>query len=1520
MKKILLLFLILGSFGLLQAQVFKTVALSNAGTLYSTLAGDELNSITNLTITGNIDARDFKTMRDLMPVLAEIDLSGAKIVAYSGTEGTSIRGTIAYLQDAIPEFAFCNGQWNGKNSLVSILFPTSLTKIQFSAFVRCNGLKELNIPEGVTTLENNIFAESNGLTTINIPSTVTSIGDETFRNCTGQFIVDEKNEDYSSLDGVLYNKDKTQLLRCLIDKAGEFIIPETVKSISWLGFENCKNLTSITIPASVTNIGTYAFLMQYGGNLSSLKVCSPTPVVFPSYYLVFEGINKASCTLYVPKGSELAYQNAEKWKDFQNIVELTYVPDDNFELALIDLGYDSGPLDDYVPTANISGVKSLTLNGKNIADVTGLQDFTSLDYLDLRENSIKNIDVSKNTNLTYLSLYKNQLTSLDVSKLSKLDFLILGYNQVNYLDVTSNGLLRFLDCGWNPLSSLDLSKNTILESLYCNSANLTTVDVSNNPNLITLNCSTNKISNLNLTQNSKLRNLICNNNLLTELNIDINLELDFLQCSNNQLAVLGLSKNSKLTRIYCSQNNLTILDVSSCPLLTNFDCFNNKLASLNLKNGNNSNLVGQYKGFNASNNPNLFCIQVDDPALAINYAGWYKDKFASYSSDCSNFPMTYVPDDNFEQTLINIGLDSGTLDNYVPTNRISSLSTLNISNKGILDLTGIQDFISLVELNCNSNGLTKLDLSKNTKLVRLVCFKNLLSGLDITKLSDLQVLECYTNKIGSLNLASNVNLTYLDCSDNPMNNIDISGNTNLISIYCGRTNISTLDVTQNSKLSVLGCENNNLSTLDLSKNRVLEKLYCHRNQITNLNLNSNSKLLVLHAYNNFLTGLDLSSNQLLQLVYIEYNKLSSLDLSKSPDLWRLRCYSNQITSLDLSQNHKLQYLDCSVNNLSSIKLNNGNNSILTYMNAKSNINLFCIQVDNPSLAGTYIGWYKDASASYSDKCNNAPIADAGSDQTVSEETTVTLDGTASSDLDNDILNYSWTAPDRVTLSDLNSPNPTFIAPLVSSDTDFEFQLTVNDGTENSQTDIVKITVKLVNVPPAANAGADQLIAEGSLVTLDGTLSTDSEGLPLTYLWSAPDGIILTGANTAIPTFTAPEVMIDSEFAFQLVVNDGKKSSQPDEVIVKVLQVNKPPVANAGQDQSVNEGVKVTLDGTLSSDFDNDNLTYTWIAPAGIVLDLTDPAKPTFITPDITTDKHYVFSLIVSDGRITSPADYVTVFVKFVNQSPVVKCNNIIVNLDNTGNYKLSSSDLVKLAEGSIDNEDEFKKLVISAEPNSFSCQDVGTPVNVKVTVIDSEGASSFGYSLIKVLDVTPPTFSSIPKNYSAVILAGENYILPDFSELYPAKDACSNVSYTQNPTSGKMYTGSTKEMVTLKATDIYGNAAQINISFALNVRSKLKSAEINPSNQISDAVELIVYPNPFKDRVYFILTSPKETNATLELYSMNGVKLKTLFSGRLEENQDYSFEFSSCDSSSQLLFYKLSTDHEQKTGKLILEK
>ena len=326
---------------------------------------------------------------------------------------------------------------------------------------------------------------------------------------------------------------------------------------------------------------------------------------------------------------------------------------------------------------------------------------------------------------------------------------------------------------------------------------------------------------------------------------------------------------------------------------------------------------------------------------------------------------------------------------------------------------------------------------------------------------------------------------------------------------------------------------------------------------------------------------------------------------------------------------------------------------------------------------------------------------------------VTLDGHLSSDPNNDPLTYTWTqvGPPAVTLTPSGS-NATFVAPVVSASlgsVTLTFNLAVFDG-EFTDTKPVSITVSHKNLPPVANAGVTETVPEGNTACLDGSTSYDLEGDALTYAWTQLDGppVTLDNPTTSGPCFDTPNVGPGgADLHFQLIVTDSHGASSdpaalnpPATVLVHVSYVNHLPTANPGNDQTVNEGDTVSLNGS-GTDPDNNTLTFAWSQFSGPAVTLSDPTDPkaTFIAPQVScAGDVIVMTLTADDGYGGTDSKNVTINVANVNHLPTANAGE---------NQQVHEGDAVEL-HGTGDDADteEVSSLVFQWTQTS------GTPVTL----------------------------------------------------------------------------------------------------------------------------------------------------------------------------------------------------------------
>ena len=647
----------------------------------------------------------------------------------------------------------------------------------------------------------------------------------------------------------------------------------------------------------------------------------------------------------------------------------TYVPDDNFELALINLGYDT-VLDDMVTTANISGLLSLDISMQSISDLTGIEDFITLESLYVSNNFLSG--------------------TLDLSSLSNLKI----------LDATSNSLSNFM-------------------------VNQSTIEY-----------------------------LLLNNNNITRLNYNTYPVLERLFLNNNQLNGIPSISNS-IEQLGLENNSITSIDLSSASSLMFIYLSNNQLQSLDLRNGNNSLI----SAFDATLNTNLTCIEVSDVSfMNANFSAGI-DSGQMYVAACSTATQTYVPDSNFEQELITLGLDT-VLDNYVTNSNVSNVETLNLSNKAIADFRGLEAFVALDTLRARGNALSNFDFSSvpNTRYIDLG--QNPLTVVDLSPATAITYLSLdFIFGIQSIDLSSNINLEELRMQLSAVSTVDFSNNPNLKTFFLAGSNnltsvntinnplleyydvficpqlqnidisqnplleyirfggsvtrpgndypFTTMDFSNNSNLVTVLNLGSRISSFDITNLADLESLTWQNSEVTSLNINNNILLKSLNLFDNQINNIDLSQNILLETLIINDNQVSLLDLAVQTDLKNLNvadnnlsslnldnniileffyAQNNSLTSLDLSNNNLLQQFRLQNNSLTELNLNNGANTLLIpndpvdpanqnlwSINVINNPNLNCIEVSDINYMNTNFTSNVDSTSSFSLNCTTASI-------------------------------------------------------------------------------------------------------------------------------------------------------------------------------------------------------------------------------------------------------------------------------------------------------------------------------------------------------------------------------------------------------------------------------------------------------------------------------------------------------------------------------------------------------------------
>lgn len=315
---------------------------------------------------------------------------------------------------------------------------------------------------------------------------------------------------------------------------------------------------------------------------------------------------------------------------------------------------------------------------------------------------------------------------------------------------------------------------------------------------------------------------------------------------------------------------------------------------------------------------------------------------------------TSIPDLEFEQFLITQAIDSeGILDGQVLTSDVATVTTLDLSNTSISDITGIQNFTSLITLKAlGQSNLIDIDVSGLTTLENInfwLCTN--VTTLNVTGCSNLKNLNIAFTRIGTLDLTTNLLLETLDFERNmALLDLDVSGKTNLTFLYGRESSIQNLNVTGCSALTIININETSVQSLDLSGNTAVTDLGFYRTGLRMLNVADCTNLTSLNfTWNNYVNSINLSNcTSITDLSFRDNSTISGLVTDYLIHLESLTFHNSGVPSLDLRNNANLTTLSFSDSNIANLDLRNGNNTNLNLFINYTSLN--CISVDDVDYA------------------------------------------------------------------------------------------------------------------------------------------------------------------------------------------------------------------------------------------------------------------------------------------------------------------------------------------------------------------------------------------------------------------------------------------------------------------------------------------------------------------------------------------------------------------------------------------
>ncbi len=643
-----------------------------------------------------------------------------------------------------------------------------------------------------------------------------------------------------------------------------------------------------------------------------------------------------------------------------------HIPDANFKAALVGNTAVNTNSDTEIQVSEASaftGEIDLSLLG--IGDLSGFDWFINTTVLHCLNNSLTDLDLSKNLALTYLDCSFNYLTSLDVSANNALTRVRCRGNGLTQLYTNNNITQLFADL--NVLTHCDVSLLSNLERLNVSENNLVTLDVTNNSKLTFLDCSNNSLSTLNVKngQNSMISTFNASDNNLTCITVDdpdssrenwteidpgVAFSLDCADpapvitdvevahinsCNGDSIGSINIISSGGVGAISYSIDGGTTWQGAS--LFSNLPAGN---YFIQIRDGNGYLEKWNLNPVELSQPGILDIIDIDTTydyeswtgSITVTASGgtpaylyrlddgdWQASPFFG-SLQIGNY-MVYVRDINLciDSVEVVIAEPIVNIPDAIFKTYLLGMAEINTNSDLEIQVKEAEAFFGIISVNSmDISDLTGIEAFKN--ISALYCTNNKISRLDLSKNTLLIYLYCNDNALTELDVSNNLVLQRISISSNQIETIGVSKNASLTVLICDNNPMNTLTISENQQLNHLSCENTQLSSLDVSQNILLTRLYCKENSLSSIDVSTNSLLTHFDCSNNQLSSLELTNNAVLQELSCNRNNLTSLDVSGNPQLSWLYCSNNLLTVLDLSNNALLTRLFCSLNDLTNLNV------------------------------------------------------------------------------------------------------------------------------------------------------------------------------------------------------------------------------------------------------------------------------------------------------------------------------------------------------------------------------------------------------------------------------------------------------------------------------------------------------------------------------------------------------------------------------------------------------------------------